>query len=151
MQMGKTQVALGLVVAVVASLALWQWSTTACAQQDLTHVQQMRGSSRSTALDDPTGENQLQRLREGVSLVDEVGTFSVMGDRIAFQPNDEKLAFGVLENLALERVWKVFDDTRDRQWCVSGAVTEYRGRNYLLLTRAVLRAQNVSSSSVTEP
>jgi hypothetical protein len=36
----------------------------------------------------------------------------------------------------------MLDDTRGRLWSASGTVTEYRGHNYLLLDRAVVRARD---------
>jgi hypothetical protein len=46
----------------------------------------------------------------------------------------------VLENLALERIVRILNETRgQRQWLVSGTITEYRGSNYLLISKAVQR------------
>lgn len=81
------------------------------------------------------------RLREGTRLTDEMGTFqSIGGDSVSFSPskNGNKDAFRVLENLALQRVGQVLEGNKGaRQWTVSGVITEYRGANYLLLTKAV--------------
>ncbi len=81
------------------------------------------------------------RLREGTRLIDVVGAFqSVGGDSVSFSPSGNKDSFRVLENLALERVSRALDENRGtRQWVVSGTITEYRGLNYLLLTKAVVQ------------
>jgi hypothetical protein len=81
------------------------------------------------------------RLREGTRLIDVVGSFqSVGGDSVSFSPGGNKDSFRVLENLALERVSRTLDENRGtRQWVVSGTITEYRGSNYLLLTKAVVQ------------
>jgi hypothetical protein len=81
------------------------------------------------------------RLREGTRLIDVIGAFqSVGGDSVSFSPGGNKDSFRVLENLALERVSRTLDENRGtRQWVVSGTITEYRGSNYLLLTKAVVQ------------
>ena len=79
------------------------------------------------------------RLREGHALTDVQGTFDTAGNRVQFRPADGSSSFRVLENLALERVTRILEETRsDRLWLVNGTITEYRGENYLLLTRVVL-------------
>ena len=91
-------------------------------------------------------EEPIRRVREGSVLKRQTGSFTMLGDRIVFQSEGEEDVLMVLENLMLERVWKVLQETSPRQWIVSGSVTEYRGRNYLLLERAVVRAQSTSPS-----
>jgi hypothetical protein len=80
-----------------------------------------------------------RQIREGSTLKNELGTFQIVGDRVVFSPADGRISFPVLENMALERVWRMLEEVGGRQWCVSGMVTEYRGRNFLLLERAVVR------------
>ena len=92
----------------------------------------------------PTGENpeKTVRLREGVELADRAGQFRMIGDRVAFIAADSQRRFIALENLTLERVAKtIADNPAELQWIVSGNVTEYRGSNYLALTRAQLKSQ----------
>ena len=76
------------------------------------------------------------RLREGAKLVNEPGNFKMSGDRAIFVTRDNQ-QFSGLENLNLARVVNTIRDDPDGQWSVSGLVTEYRGSNYLLITRAV--------------
>lgn len=86
-----------------------------------------------------SGEELPQRLREGSRLNDVAGQFDFAGDRIAFFPAESKDSFRVLENLALERVSRILSEGRSKpEWSVSGVITEFRGVNYLLVTKAVI-------------
>jgi hypothetical protein len=87
---------------------------------------------------DRTNAKATERLREGTRLIDVRGSFQSIGDdNVSFTPED-KDAFRVLENLALQRVCQVLDENKGaRQWTVSGIITEYRQANYLLITKAV--------------
>ena len=90
------------------------------------------------------------RLREDTRLENETGEFWITGERIRFY-SESRGVFTVLENLALERVSGVIDGhVTPRQWSVSGVVKEYRGGNYLLITRAVLKATNSRQPVDTE-
>jgi hypothetical protein len=87
-------------------------------------------------------EKSAERKREGTRIVNELGTFQNLGDRLAFLPAGDNESYRVLENLALERVDRALDETRgQRQWVVSGVLTEFRGTNYLLITKAIIRLQ----------
>jgi hypothetical protein len=88
-----------------------------------------------------------ERLREGGVLTHVLGTFQVVGDRITFAPDDRQAALPVLENLALERVAGMLESAAGRVWSVNGMVTEFRGRNYLLLERAVVRARPAQATA----
>lgn len=87
------------------------------------------------------------RLREGAKFHDRVGRFQVQGERVNFLPDDKSPeSIRVLENLALERVSNGLIDPRSsNRWIVSGTVTEYRGNNYLLITRAIMREGDATS------
>ena len=64
------------------------------------------------------------------------------GDRVTFFSDDSGRRYVALENLNLERiVARITDDPTPRQWLVSGLVTEFRGANYLLIRRAMLKAR----------
>ena len=91
----------------------------------------------------PAPTKPVDRLREGTRLTDELGTFQLSGDRIAFVPGGgAKDSLRVLENLALQRISFALDDSHGQgQWLVSGIITEYRGANYLLITKAVIPPQ----------
>jgi hypothetical protein len=89
-----------------------------------------------------------ERLRENTRLVDVVGTFQAIGgDSVAFQPSGGKDSLRVLENLALERISRSLEDNRGSTWIVSGLVTEFRGSNYLLVTKFVSQQQQADSSA----
>jgi len=90
-----------------------------------------------------------ERLREGTRLIDVTGTFQSIGnDSVSFSPGANKDSFRVLENLALERISRTLDENRGpRQWIVSGLITEYRGSNYLLVTKAVIQLQEGDSAT----
>ncbi len=58
------------------------------------------------------------------------------GESLTLEAEDDKQTFEALENLALERIVQaVRADSSDKRWLVTGVVTEYRGRNFLLLER----------------
>lgn len=80
-----------------------------------------------------------RRLREGAELVDQVGLFQVTGERVAFVADPGNRRFIVLENLSLDQLRTLAERPQNSQWKVSGTVTEYRGTNFILIRRAVLR------------
>lgn len=83
-----------------------------------------------------------QRAREGERVEDLVGTFRVTGDRVTFYPNDSDESFRALENLALERIANALEETTEqRKWTVSGTLTEFRGGNFLLVSRAEIQSR----------
>lgn len=86
------------------------------------------------------------RLREGSKISDLLGRFELVGDQTTFTPTEGGESFRLLENLALERINQILNDSRDKaQWQVSGVVTEYRGTNYLMVTKALIKAQTTSA------
>jgi hypothetical protein len=91
------------------------------------------------------------RLREGSKLVNVQGRMELVGDQATFTPAEGSESFRLLENLALERINQILSDSRDKsQWEISGMVTEYRGNNYLLVTKAVIKA-GLPASPVSLP
>jgi hypothetical protein len=90
-----------------------------------------------------------ERLREGTRLIDVVGTFQSLGnDNVSFSPAGSKDSYRVLENLMLQRISQVLDENRaPRQWVASGLITEYRGSNYLLVTKAVIKVEEGDSAA----
>jgi hypothetical protein len=89
----------------------------------------------------PDEEKLGERLREGTRLTDVSGSFQIAGDRISFHPDGGKgESYRVLENLALERVDRFLGQARGTPtWTVSGVITEFRGTNYLLVAKAMVR------------
>ncbi len=88
-------------------------------------------------------ENALRRAREGTEIVDQVGHFQITGDRVVFFSEPDNRRFVSLENLNLERVARTIADRPEPlQWKISGLVTEFRGSNFLLIQRAILRGKS---------
>ena len=82
------------------------------------------------------------RWREGSRLIDQTGSFKLIGEHVVFISSDGKLKFDGLENLAVERIARTIGDSPDQlEWSISGLITEYRGANYLLVTQAVLKTK----------
>lgn len=78
------------------------------------------------------------RLREGVT-INAIGYFKVTADRAVFSTEDGTARYSGLENLNLERVAIAVAESPDQLlWNVTGTVTEFRGANYILVSRAML-------------
>jgi hypothetical protein len=95
-----------------------------------------------------------KRLREGTRLIDVEGRFDTNGERWSFFRADGDESYKVLENLALERIHKVLEETRasDKpQWIVSGVMTEFGGANYLLVAKAVIKPQENAAAVRNDP
>ena len=137
---------IALVVAIAAVVLFGEVASRLSAQQSTRRVQRGGSAAIDAALQGPNDE-QVILLREGAVLSDQLGTFQTTGDHVLFELTAQEQSLRVLENLALERVWNMLDDTRGRQWTVSGIVTEYRGRNFLLIHRAVLRSRSANTTA----
>lgn len=86
-----------------------------------------------------------ERLREGTRFIDEVGHFKSTGDRITFYQHAGDRRYQVLENLALDRIASLVGETPDPlEWVVTGTITEYRGANFLFVTRSTLKSRTES-------
>lgn len=95
---------------------------------------------------------QWMRLREGSKITDQAGEFQKSGDRYSFYPKEGKGSLRVLENLSLERVARTMeDDPAPRLWNVTGVVTEYQGENFLLISRATLKARTFAKPISLDP
>jgi hypothetical protein len=97
-----------------------------------------RPAAPSTSSRGGTPQSTTVRMREGVELADRVGHFKLSGDRATFYAAEGGARLVGLENLNLERVVRSVSENPDQQWKVSGVVTEFRGGNYLLITRAIM-------------
>lgn len=99
---------------------------------------EVKSSSTGVAKDKESAE----RLREGTVITNQLGTFRVTGDRVAFYPREGGNSYRLLENLTLERVSAILSTSReDRLWTISATVTEFRGSNYLLLKSAMVKSR----------
>ncbi|MEM9354318.1 MAG: hypothetical protein AAGA92_15030 [Planctomycetota bacterium] len=91
---------------------------------------------------DQQQSGQTKRLREGTMINSAIGTFEEGNSGAKFVSQDGQ-EFGGLPNLNLERVVRMLKSTDESDkllWSVSGTVTEYSGRNYLLISRAVYKS-----------
>ncbi|QEG35251.1 hypothetical protein [Bythopirellula goksoeyrii] len=89
-----------------------------------------------------TEEIKKRRIREGTTIVDRAGFFRLDGEGATFVTDDEH-EFGALPNLNLERIvrtLKGYDESNSIRWSVNGVITEFNGRNYLLINRAVYKS-----------
>jgi len=82
--------------------------------------------------------------REGTAMVNQMGVFKGEDDDFTFtyDQDGEPRELKVLENLALERVANELlnaSTANPPRWSVTGTLTEFRGTNYILLRRTVLR------------
>jgi hypothetical protein len=107
---------------------------------------------QSATPSDGSGEGpedvQLPRLREGTQLTDRLGRFRQEGESVTFI-DEEGRELGGLPNLGLERIIRALKGVEEPEsvwWSVSGTVTEFSGRNYLLVSRAVYKAATLPPS-----
>lgn len=126
----------GVALCVLALIGAAQFSTTIAAPDGF-------GSPSSTRpLLDSEDSDANRRLREGTLIVDVVGYFRQDGDGATFV-TDEGQEFGGLSNLNLERIARTLkgaDESKRLMWSVSGTVTEFMNRNFLLISRAVYKS-----------
>lgn len=104
-----------------------------------------KNDSLSNSTPANAGTRSSERLREGTRLVDVPGVFQSVGaESVLFTPKEgSKESLRVLQNLALDRIASSLEGSRgQRQGTVSGIITEYRGANYLLVTKVVFPAQD---------
>jgi hypothetical protein len=83
-----------------------------------------------------------RRLREGTLISDQNGFFREDGEGATFVA-DTGMEFGALPNLNLERVVRLLknaDEPSSIRWSVTGKVTEFSGRNFLLVSRALYKS-----------
>jgi hypothetical protein len=89
---------------------------------------------------DGTGKPKL-RQREGAKLVERRGRFEIRGERVIFLATNPDAHYVVLENLSLERVTRVLEESGSQlEWSVSGTLTEFRASNYLQISRALVKS-----------
>lgn len=128
---------------IVATLFLTLLGLTLSAQETIT------GTLNSTTQFGPNkfarGESDAsskRRIREGTTIVDRGGFFRQDGEGATFVTEDNH-EFGALPNLNLERIVRTLkgsDEAESIRWSVNGVVTEFNGRNHLLINRAVYKS-----------
>ena len=115
-----------------------EWAACALAGLLLASIAGPLAADRGNAREAGGEEVESQLLREGSRLEDRLCVCRGAGERLTVELDGEGIAMGVLENLTAQRVLQaMLDDERDNRWIVQGTVTEFQGRNYLLLERVV--------------
>jgi len=113
------------------------------ARKQGSEVSYSRSSSTSNSRDS-NGDTQQRRLREGTIISDQKGHFREDGEGATFVA-DTGFEFGMLPNLNLERVVRLLKNAEQPtsiRWSVTGQVTEFTGKNFLLISRAVYKSAN---------
>ncbi len=98
--------------------------------------------STSNSTGNKMDEGAKHRLREGTTVSNRLGRFQQSGGRATFV-TENGLELGGLPNLNLERVVRMLKSAGESEsiwWSVSGTITEFSGRNYILISRAVYKS-----------
>jgi len=94
----------------------------------------------SPAIPDQVVDDDSTIDREGTQVRKLRGQFIEVGRRWEFTSDHGSISYRLLENLALQRAAAAIrQDAEDNHWTVHGTLTEFEGRNYLLL-KAIVRA-----------
>lgn len=132
----RTGMLLAALLLVCSALALRAQESPTAAGETGSRFRSATGSRENTE------DNAKRRLREGTLLIDHGGHFRQDGDGAVFV-TEEKLEITALPNLNLERVGRTLkgsDEAESIRWSVNGVVTEFNGRNFLLISRAVYKS-----------
>lgn len=137
----KKRSSLFVFVALVVAVAICV-EGTAAREGSSDREQPQKGARTRQSSSSKSGEHETRRLREGTIVNDENGFFREDGDGATFVA-DSELEFGALPNLNLERVLRLLKSSEEPnsiRWSVSGKVTEFSGRNFLLIRRAIYKS-----------
>ena len=137
----------GLFVAVMLGVVTWLNSSQAApdafsSQGSYTSQSSTSQSRTSYSSTMEESEDDSRRMREGTEIDGQTGYFRQDGDGAIFV-TDDGFELGGLPNLNLERVvrtLKTADESQTIRWQVNGTITEFLGRNYLFITRAVYKS-----------
>jgi hypothetical protein len=100
------------------------------------------GQSGNADQENGPSTSQLKLLREGTRIELRTALCRSLGDRLVIDLGHGERPMTALENLTSQRVLKaVLDDASDSQWTISGLVTEFQDRNFILLDRVVRSPQ----------
>ena len=131
-----------LAVVVAFGLLPLQAKDDSRAEQPSAVEEPLLPTAEAPASDRDAGDGSQLRLREGTRLKDASGRFRRDGDSLTFIDGSNR-EIGGLPNLNLERVMRMLKTVEEPEsvtWIVSGVVTEFTGRNYLLISRAVYKS-----------
>lgn len=88
------------------------------------------------------GERTEQLLREGARVVNQLVTCRSAGDRLLVELPQASVPVVALENLAAQRILQaILDDLGSEQWIINGSITEFQGRNFILLDRVARQSK----------
>jgi hypothetical protein len=125
-------------LSVAGLLALLGWCALVAAQTDAAGPAAASTYDVSASASESASADH-QRLREGMRISDARGRFEVPAEGPTFVDESGRRLPG-LENLNLQRIARTLlaaENPDALTWKVSGLVTEYEGRNYILIERAV--------------
>lgn len=135
-----------LAMAAAVAATTWAWAALPIWGQP---AESLPPTGRARAADRNSRDGSAKaRYREGTAIVDLVASIAIEGDSTTIVGKDG-VEFGGLPNLNLERIvrtLKTVSEPDSVQWSISGVVTEYSGRNYLLISRAVYKASSAAES-----
>lgn len=130
-----------LLLCVAVAVALHLGPAWAATDSDIrSEPSHLRHSTNSKG--NNSAEENKRRLREGTKITNRLGRFRQSAGRATFVAKDG-IELGGLPNLNLERVVRMLKSVEEPAsiwWSVSGTVTEFSGRNYLLIQRAVYKS-----------
>ncbi len=128
---------------VLAATLISLLGLTLTAQENVTGVSSSTSQFNSGKhLRNESDENAKLRIREGTLIVNRGGFFRQDGEGATFVTEDN-YELAALPNLNLERVVRTLkgsDESESIRWSVNGVVTEFNGRNHLLISRAVYKS-----------
>ncbi len=132
----------GLIVVALVCAAAWLNISHAAPDDFSPRESYTNQSSPKFGAQGDESKEDTHRLREGTEITGQTGYFRQDGDGAVFV-TDNEYELGGLPNLNLERIvrtLKTADETQSIRWRVSGTITEFSGRNYLFITRAVYKS-----------
>ena len=133
------------IAALFATTALLKFSAAAPEGATVRNQFDSRQRSQTPLEGEETDE---LRLREGTNISNVSGYFRFDGEGATYVAEDG-MEFGGLPNLSLERVvgtLKGAEKASAVRWSVSGMVTEFGNRNYLLISSAVYKSSHAPAT-----
>ncbi len=150
----------GLVVVALLCAVAWLNSSHAAPNESSPRESYTNRSGSNFGDQSDETEDGERRLREGTEISGQTGYFRQDGEGATFVTDDDH-ELGGLPNLNLERIvrtLKTADEPETIRWRVDGSITEFSGRNYLFISRAVYKSaapppapEQISTLSSEEP
>ena len=131
----------------VGCIVLFLSALTVLAQREPVPMRPDAGEKPVVAIEKNEKGVAKKRIREGMTFQGIRGFFRQTGSRTTLYTVDENDRFVCLENLNLERILKAIEEKPERSvWKIDGTYTEFRGENFVLITRAVISPEDFSST-----